>query len=86
MPLFYSQVRVGARLLLNGRLHKTSFGDGLQKKEWHDYEVRIVRIIDDDERKCPILLGDDYSDQLGWVSWDELTKENFSHITVFYRG
>ena len=80
MPISFEQVKVGVRLLLNGRLHKDSYGKGLQSKVWKNYEVHIVRIINEnennyEERKCPILLGDDNSEQLGWVSWDELTTE-----------
>lgn len=83
MPIAYVDIRVGFRFLLNGRLHKTSYGEGLQNKVWNNYEVRIVRIINDG-RKCPILLGDDWSDQLGWVSPDELTGEISGSCEAFY--
>lgn len=75
MPIAFRYIKVGVRLLLNGRLHKDSYGGGLQNKVWRDYEVYISRIIDDEDRECPILLGDDYTNQLGWVSYDELTSE-----------
>ena len=75
MPLSFSMIEVGLQFYLTGRLHKNSYGGGRQNKYWNNYPVRIVRIIDDDDRDFPILLGDDYSDQLGWVSCDELTME-----------
>jgi hypothetical protein len=74
MPLSFSIIREGLQFYLTGKLHKNSFGGGKQSKYWENYPVRIVRIIDDG-RDCPILLGDDYSDELGWVSYDELTME-----------
>ena len=69
-------VKKGTRFFLSGRLHKNSYGGGRQEKEWKNYPVRIVRIIEG--RECPILLGDEYTDELGWVTLDELTKVNYS--------
>ena len=61
---------VGAKFILNGHVHETSYGDGRIGKRFTDYPVRIVRIIEG--RRYPILLGDQYSNQLGWISEDEL--------------
>ncbi len=82
MPIAYADIRVGFRFLLNGRLHKNSYGGGLQNKVWNNYEVRIVGIINDPNRECPILLGDDWSDELGWVSPEELTGEVYGSIML----
>lgn len=77
MPLTIGMIEVGTQFYLSGRLHKDSYGGGRQKKVWKNYPVRIVRIIEEDDRECPILLGDDYSDKLGWVSVEELTTVNY---------
>ncbi len=74
-------VKIGTCFLLSGRLHKNSYGGGRQEKEWKNYPVRIVRIIKG--RECPILLGDEYSDELGWVTLDELTKVNYSISAIY---
>ena len=83
MPKAYVDIRVGFYFLLNGRLYKDSYGGGLLNKKWNNYKVHIVKILDED-RACPILLGDDYSDQLGWVSADELTGVGYGSCQAFY--
>jgi len=64
-----TQITVGVKLTLSGVLHTSSYGEGTGRR-FNNYPVRIVKIISG--RPYPILLGDDYSNQLGWVSSDEL--------------
>ena len=74
MPLLYSQVTVGARIKLTGRLQVASDGSRGTGRYFENYEVRIVRILNNGA-PYPVLLGDNYSDCLGWVSYEMLTQE-----------
>lgn len=80
MPLIAAQIVVGMRFRLTGVLHVASDGSRGTGRRFTDYPVHIVRIISG--RKYPILLGDNYSEQLGWVSADELTGHVTTYITA----
>ena len=73
MVISVAQIVVGTRLTLSGVLHCSSYGEGTGRR-FSNYPVRIVKIVSG--RPYPVLLGDDYSNQLGWVSYDELTRES----------
>ena len=74
MPLTVTQIRVGISFYLTGRLNVAADGSRGRGKSFSNYKVRIVRILDRDV-PYPILLGDNFSDQLGWVSAAELRGE-----------
>ena len=76
MPIEIKNVVVGHCFILNGRLHVSSDGTKGVGRAFENYKVTIVRDLRDEGRDAlyPILLGDDYSNQLGWVSEDELTE------------
>jgi len=79
MPITVAQIRVGVKLTLTGVLHTSSYGEGTGKK-FTNYPVHISKIIPG--RPYPVLLGDDHSEQLGWVSNDELTGVVKTCVTV----
>ena len=78
MPL--SIIKVGVEFYLTGRLQVASDGSKGTGKYFQNYPVRIVRT--NGYNPYPILLGDDYSDQLGWVNEDMLTSDIY--ITTVY--
>ena len=77
MVISVTQITVGTRLFFTGVLHTSSYGEGVTRR-FNSYPVRIVRIIPG--RLYPVLLGDDYSNVLGWVSYDELTSHGNGFI------
>ena len=56
-----------------GTLHKSADGTAGTGRSFTNYPVRIVRTLDSNKYPYPILLGDNYSDQLGWVNQSDLT-------------
>ena len=80
MPLSVTQIKVGVNFYLTGRLNVASDGSQGRGKSFSNYKVHIVRILDRDV-PYPILLGDNYSEQLGWVSAAELRGEITVGIT-----
>lgn len=63
--------KVKDSVLFNGTLYKSSYGEG-KGKRLNNYKAYIVRIIPG--RTYPILLGDNYSNQLGWVKTNDIVK------------
>ena len=76
MPIEIKNVVVGHWFILNGRLHVSSDGTKGVGRAFENYKVTIVRDLRDEGRDAlyPILLGDNYTNKLGWVSEDELTE------------
>ena len=74
MPLTIAQIRIGVRFYLTGRLQVASDGSRGTGRAFNHYAVRIVRILNNGA-PYPILLGDNYSNQLGWVSHNMLTQQ-----------
>lgn len=84
MPLTISQITVNRYLTLTGVLNVASDGSRGTGRRFTNYKVRIVRILDRNV-PYPILLGDDYTDTLGWVSYDDLTgvtKVRVTSVTI----
>ena len=61
------EVIVGREYCFSGVLHTQADGYGRTGRRFDNYRVHVVMILDRDV-PYPILLGDEYSDQLGWVS------------------
>ena len=74
MSFTAAHIRVGVRFYLTGRLQVDSYGTSGTGRYFSNYPVRIVN-IKTDGRPYPILLGDDWTDKLGWVSRDMLLRE-----------
>ena len=63
-----THARVGLNCKCTGRLYASSYGDGPGAYLNND-DVYISRVITDDpSRPYPILLGNQWTNQLGWVS------------------
>ena len=61
--------------LFTGRLQGSSDGTARPGRSFSNYPVHIVRQIPG--AKYPILLGDKYSEQLGWCSESNLSRSFF---------
>lgn len=67
----YTRARPGLHCRCTGRLYASSYGDGPGAYLNND-EVYISRVIEDSSRPYPILLGNQWTDQLGWVTGKNL--------------
>jgi hypothetical protein len=56
----------------NGTLQVSADGRSGTGRSMSNYPVRIVAINQRPSWPCPILLGDDWSDQLGWAAPESL--------------
>ena len=65
-----NKYQLGSVWKLTGNVFVDSYGSR-SGKWFNNYTVHVVRTVDRN-RKCPILLGDNYSECLGWVSENEL--------------
>ena len=66
----------GLNCICDGRLYASSFGDG-PGAFLNDAPVYISRVIEDDpKRPYPILVGNKWTNQLGWVSARSLWAQN----------
>ena len=74
MSLTIGQIRVGCRFYLTGRLQVAADGSQGTGRYFENYEVRIVRILNNGA-PYPILLGDKWVNNLGWVSREMLTEQ-----------
>ena len=80
MPITVSQITVNRYLTLSGVLQVASDGSRGTGRRFTNYRVHIVKILDRNV-PYPILLGDDYTDTLGWVSYDDLTGVTKVRVT-----
>ena len=83
MPLSITQIVTNREFYLTGVLQVASDGSRGTGRRFTNYKVRIVRILNNGA-PYPILLGDAYGDQLGWVSEDDLTGVRTRYITHVY--
>lgn len=83
MPLSITQIVVNTEFYLTGVLQVASDGSRGTGRKFTNYKVRIVRILNNGA-PYPILLGDGYSNQLGWVSADDLTGVRTTLISSVY--
>ena len=70
-PVHWDRIEVGKPVILNGTLHVDSYGSATGRT-FQNYPCYVSKIVDDHDRACPILLGDNNSNMLGWVSIDEI--------------
>lgn len=80
MPITVSQITVNRYLTLSGVLQVASDGSRGTGRRFTNYRVHIVKILDRNV-PYPILLGDDHTDSLGWVSYDDLTGVTKVRVT-----
>ena len=81
MSFTAAHIRIGVQFYLTGRLQVDSYGTSGTGRYFSHYKVRIVN-IKNDGRPYPILLGDNYSNMLGWVSRDMLLSETEIQVEV----
>ena len=63
---------VGTRVIFTGTLWKSADGTAGPGASFSNYECYISRIVSD-KNPFPVLLGDEYTNQLGWVRWADIT-------------
>ncbi|CAL6032029.1 Hypothetical_protein [Hexamita inflata] len=69
-------IEPGSTFCLTGRLQVFSDGSGGTGMYFSNYQVRIVRIRSG--QAYPILLGDNWSDNLGWASENTIRTSSSS--------
>ena len=70
--------QVGQTVYFTGTLHSNSNG-GKEGKSFINYPCYIVDIRSN--AKYPVLLGDNYTDELGWVSVSSITyRQNIQYL------
>ena len=70
----YYSPSVGDKVILNGTLHSKCTEDGRVGKTLYNHYCRIEN-IKSFQYPYPILLSDNYTDQLGWVSFYDITPQ-----------
>lgn len=83
MPTSFVQVSINVDLFLNGVLQVSSEGLRSTGRVFKNHKVRIVTILANGA-KYPILLGDKYTNKLGWTNFDDLTGVTTVNITSEY--
>ena len=70
----YYRPRKGDKVILNGTLYSKCTEDGIEGKTLYNHYCRIKNLKSFDYPH-PILLSDSYTEQLGWVSFDDITPQ-----------
>lgn len=80
MSISLMKITINTELFLSGVTQISSDGSCGTGCRLKNHRVRIVKILDNGA-KYPILLGDRYDNNLGWVSFDDLTGVTTVNIT-----
>ena len=76
-----TEITVNTDLYFTGVLHVSADGTQGTGRRFSNYKVHVTKILNY-KAKYPILLGDKNSNQLGWVSEDDLTGVRTARITT----